>query len=351
MVRPSFSPMTFTPESWPAATGPELMGPPLPEAFLPSADPRALQGPLAPPPALLGQVPGAGLPSLAAVAPQDAAAATEAQRTLQATHLATRGSRPADAGTGLAPAFLDALRSSDPAQRDAAHGALGQTVEQMWWQNDPRLASLLAALFSGLSPAELEQLMGRMSAPAQQAVSHARRGGGVPRAPQRGEFYGNGKPGASKVARSDKTIRDTNLAPDKVFPPGADKTKALFREAAKLAGVPESWADSPGLHNILAKESGGKVGRPNYTYGARAKDPAQWESVHAELKSGTKSTISSATGLGQLILPNVDRYYPAGRKGIGDPLQEAAGMLAYIKDRYGSPDNAWARYGTKHEGY
>jgi hypothetical protein len=30
-------------------------------------------------------------------------------------------------------------------------------------------------------------------------------------------------------------------------------------------------------------------------------------------------------------------------------------MMAYIKDRYGSPDNAlpspWARYGTKHEGY
>lgn len=135
------------------------------------------------------------------------------------------------------------------------------------------------------------------------------------------------------------------------YAPNSPEARALFREAARLAGVPESWADSPGLHNILARESNGRVGVPNYTYGSRARDPSQWGSVHEELKNGRISARSSATGLGQLLLSNVDRYYPAGRQGIGDPLQEAAGMLSYIKDRYGSPEAAWARYNTRHEGY
>ena len=51
------------------------------------------------------------------------------------------------------------------------------------------------------------------------------------------------------------------------------------------------------------------------------------------------------------MLSNVDRYYPDGRAGIGDPVNEAAGMLAYIRDRYGNPDNAWSQYGVHHEGY
>ncbi len=73
--------------------------------------------------------------------------------------------------------------------------------------------------------------------------------------------------------------------------------------------------------------------------------------MQEELRNGQKTTRSSATGLGQLLLSNVDRYYPDGRQGIGDPLQEAAGMLRYIQDRYGTPDNAWRLYGTRHEGY
>lgn len=136
-----------------------------------------------------------------------------------------------------------------------------------------------------------------------------------------------------------------------VYPPGSPEQRALFRDAARMIGVPESWADSAGLHNILRRESGGKVGVPNYTYGDRARDPSQWASVHNELKNGRITARSSATGLGQLLLSNVERYYPAGRAGIGDPVQEAAGMLAYIKDRYGNPDNAWRLYGTRHEGY
>jgi len=135
------------------------------------------------------------------------------------------------------------------------------------------------------------------------------------------------------------------------YEPFSGEARALFREAAKRAGVPEAWADSPGLHNILKRESNGVVGIPNYTYGGRKKNPAQWGQIHAELKSGKISAKSSATGLGQLLLRNVDRYYPSGRAGIGDPVEEAAGMLAYIKDRYGSPERAWALYGKLHEGY
>ena len=48
-----------------------------------------------------------------------------------------------------------------------------------------------------------------------------------------------------------------------------------------------------------------------------------------------------------------DKYYPKGRAGIGDPVQEAAGMLAYIKDRYGSPEVAWGNHSAnprRHQG-
>lgn len=135
------------------------------------------------------------------------------------------------------------------------------------------------------------------------------------------------------------------------YPPESDVARMLFREAARLIGAPEAWADSPGLHNILRRESGGVVGRPNYTYGRRANDPAAWPAIHAELRAGRITAKSSATGLGQLLLRNVDAYYPTKRAGIGDALQEAAGMLAYIRHRYGDPDNAWAQYGKHHEGY
>lgn len=153
----------------------------------------------------------------------------------------------------------------------------------------------------------------------------------------------------------------SNLAPTNVanlprYNPGSPEQVKLFQEAAALLrsrgiNVPDSWASSHGLQQILRRESNGQVGRPNYTYGARARNPASWASVHAELQRGVKSTRSSATGLGQLLLANVDKYYPAGRAGIGNPVQEAAGMMAYILDRYRTPERAWSQYGKRHEGY
>jgi LysM repeat protein len=154
---------------------------------------------------------------------------------------------------------------------------------------------------------------------------------------------------ASGATRAQRLPSDSS--PFGQYAPFSAEAKALFREAAADAGVPESWANSNGLHRILQKESNGRVGIPNYTYGRRKNNPGQWGEIHNELKSGRIRAGSSATGLGQLLLANVDRYYPSGRQGIGNPHEEAVGMLRYIKDRYGNPDNAWSQYGRHHEGY
>ncbi len=135
------------------------------------------------------------------------------------------------------------------------------------------------------------------------------------------------------------------------YRPKSAEAIELFKKAARSAGLPESWATAPALHKLLARESGGQVGRPNYTYGRRASDPSKWPSIHQELKSGRRTAASTASGLGQLLLSNVDKYYPSGRRGIGNAHEEAVGMLRYIKDRYGSPENAWRQYGRNHEGY
>jgi len=137
---------------------------------------------------------------------------------------------------------------------------------------------------------------------------------------------------------------------------GSVEQIALFAHAARLAGVPVAWGSSEGLANILRRESAGVVGRPNYTYGKRARDENAWPEVWAELRLGRKTAKSSATGLGQLLLSNVDKYYPGTttterRAGIGSAVSEAIGMLKYIKARYQNPENAWSLYGKLFEGY
>jgi peptidoglycan hydrolase-like protein with peptidoglycan-binding domain len=136
------------------------------------------------------------------------------------------------------------------------------------------------------------------------------------------------------------------------YKPGSREFVALFRAAAREAGFPDWWASSNGLEQIISRESRGWVGIPNYTYGDLQDDKSKWPAVWAELQSGKlsapgayssimgKTIKSSATGLGQLLLSNADRYYPAARFGIGVPLQEAVGALRYIKRRYGDPEKA-----------
>lgn len=152
-----------------------------------------------------------------------------------------------------------------------------------------------------------------------------------------------------------KAVDPTKVAKPKtdlgVYPPGSAAQVALFEKAASLAGVPKSWASSSALQHLLASESAGKVGVPNYTYGDRVKNPAEWSKIHEELRNGKITAKSSATGLGQLLAKNVDKYYPSGRQGIGNPVEEAAGMMGYIKDRYGTPERAWSQYNKHGEGY
>lgn len=142
------------------------------------------------------------------------------------------------------------------------------------------------------------------------------------------------------------------------YKPNSHEAKSLFSSAAKKAGVPHRWAYTSALHQILAKESSGWVGVPNYTINDSTGKPARynpnsWEEIHQRLRRNaivTNQYLSSASGLGQLVLANVNQYYPSGRLGIGNCQEEAVGMLRYIKDRYGSPEKAW-KYWQKHRHY
>lgn len=161
------------------------------------------------------------------------------------------------------------------------------------------------------------------------------------------------------------------------YAPWTAEAQSLFTLAAERAGLPKSWGAADGLHQILAKESNGWVGIPNYTYAERlagysAPDPkersklvheyrSRWPEIWAELRQGKmtgkqfmhagKLVRSSATGLGQLTLQNIPKDYPSGVRGIGVPIEEAIGMLKYIERRYGNPAMAWLRYGKAGEGY
>lgn len=132
------------------------------------------------------------------------------------------------------------------------------------------------------------------------------------------------------------------------YPPNDPETVKLFSHAANVADLPQSWANDADLHWILGKESGGWVGRPNYTIPGY-KDASQWRSIWDRLKTGEIWTKSTATGLGQLLTSNVKKLYPDGLDGIGDPVNEAVGFMLYISNRYGSPKVAREMYGKQGE--
>lgn len=141
------------------------------------------------------------------------------------------------------------------------------------------------------------------------------------------------------------------------YPPGSIEAIRLFRKASARANVPEEWALSSALHEIMRRESKGYVGRPNYEFSdnRRSNPPrSEWQAIQNAVKNNPQKDhkvvykgrpiLSSATGLGQLIQTNVDVDYPSGRNGIGVPLEEAAGMMTYIKRVYKTPENALACY-------
>lgn len=138
------------------------------------------------------------------------------------------------------------------------------------------------------------------------------------------------------------------------YQPFSEDARKLFREACRVANLPIEWADIDAPHEILKRESAGWVGRPNYTfqrlsaYPNNVSSPSQkevWPIIWEDLKTGYQNrAVSSATGLGQLLLSNAEKYYPSGKHGIGDPLEEAVGFFMYMKDRYLNPTNALAFY-------
>lgn len=143
------------------------------------------------------------------------------------------------------------------------------------------------------------------------------------------------------------------------YAPGTPEQISLFEQAADRAGVPRWWARSPALFAILKSESGGKVGIPNYLWRPWVEkqglswDSSSWPAVWKVIREGNArpsyTGISShAAGLGQLQPGNMNLYQPNGIKGVGKPLEEAIGMLRYIKARYGTMEKAWDFWQANH---
>ena len=133
--------------------------------------------------------------------------------------------------------------------------------------------------------------------------------------------------------------------PPYYYKPGSDAQIALFQQAAVVAGVPAAWASDPDFIKIYGEEDGGWVGRPNYEFGkvANTSHADEWPALWADWRANLWPAVKShATGLGQVQPDNIKAYYPQGLAGIGDPLNEAVGMLRYIKHRYGDPTKAQA---------
>jgi hypothetical protein len=86
---------------------------------------------------------------------------------------------------------------------------------------------------------------------------------------------------------------------------------AALTQAMLLENVSTSWNDS--LRFIMGKESGGQVGIQNQS--------------------------SSARGLFQLLAANY-KLNPNGAASFGNGVEEAQGGIRYIKQRYGTADNA-----------
>lgn len=130
---------------------------------------------------------------------------------------------------------------------------------------------------------------------------------------------------------------------NKIFRPWSKEAVILFTAACQSAWMPQEWAKSWELHKILSKESNGVVWRLNYTIKNETPESFKQKATSSNKNNPTWVT-STASWLWQLLLSNVDKYYPDGRSGIWDPLNEAVWMLRYIKDRYWSPEIAFWVY-------
>ena len=106
--------------------------------------------------------------------------------------------------------------------------------------------------------------------------------------------------------------------PVSIIPARAD---AALQQAMDREGVPQSWQS--GLRYIMAQESGGRV--------------------------DVQSPVHSARGLFQLTAAQY-HLNPNGVKSFGNAVEEAQGGIRYIKQRYGTADNAVA-FWKQHQWY
>lgn len=131
------------------------------------------------------------------------------------------------------------------------------------------------------------------------------------------------------------------------FTPNSQDAVTLFRIATKSAWLPESWATSNDLHYILGKESRWwVVWILNYTIKWMSLERFKTLAVNSKADNPIWAK-STASWLWQLLLSNVDKYYPSWRRWIWDPIEEAIWFMRYIKDRYWSPEVARSVYGKK----
>ena len=141
------------------------------------------------------------------------------------------------------------------------------------------------------------------------------------------------------------------------YKPGSAEQVRLFEKAAEIADLPTQWASDTSFHKLLAAESGGRVGIPNFLWAKwlgvsqqkMRSTPSLWPKVWKVLRDGkakpSYTGISShAAGLGQLQPAAMKDYQPSGVQGVGIPVEEAVGMLRYVKSRYGTPAKAWASW-------
>lgn len=99
--------------------------------------------------------------------------------------------------------------------------------------------------------------------------------------------------------------------------PGSSQT--ALQQAMSLENVPASWQS--GLQFIMAQESGGTVDVRNPRHSAR--------------------------GLYQLTAANY-HFNPRGADSFGNGVEEAQGGIRYIKNRYGTAENAVAFWQQHH---
>jgi hypothetical protein len=153
------------------------------------------------------------------------------------------------------------------------------------------------------------------------------------------------------------------------MPVGSNILHEGMRLAREWRGKPEpTKAEFDAWDYIVQRESGGWVGRPNYTADiidryrngrvnpeARFSNPKNQKAWHLfmdDVRNSRAVSIhgvrSSAVDVGQLLGSNWVTYCPIGRRGIGKAVPALAAMDAYCDGRYSGVLNAAEFYDLDH---